>query len=36
MDNKIMRDIHPEEYKKLENLKKQKEIEDKEYKELMQ
>jgi hypothetical protein len=36
MDKKIMKDIHPEEYKKLEDIKKQKEKEDKEYKDLMQ
>ena len=36
MDKKIMKDIHPEEYKKLEDIKKKKEKEDKEYKDLMQ
>ena len=36
MDKKIMKDIHPEEFKKLEDLKIKKEKEDAEYKELMQ
>ena len=36
MDKTILKDTHPEEYKQLEDRKKQKEKEDKEYKELMQ
>jgi hypothetical protein len=35
MNKDIMKEFHPEEYKKLEDLKKQKEKEDKAYKELM-